>query len=299
MEAEFPMEIRKFAAIVVIKYSNLLTIQPDSRESLDEFTRDSSYKEIFNSIKLMLKFYKEFIDEISTDILEERGVLSSKKEYMTYLVTRCLKLSEGDPTFFEFLLVCVYIAKMTEGLFAKYKCCKILKVTADSLEAVYCRKYWVYFKENDDFLGFSRFCEDLNKSSHYVEFKNGKCMTLFKTVEPARNEKVKNFTSLNDISDDISLNFMEGKLLQDKTFSLPCPFDSFPRGRGDFLISTTLGAGEDSRDLEMEDWEIVPEKAIKTGIYCSYCRASCFQYLAYCVTEFPRCKNIPESLNNE
>ncbi|GBN22682.1 hypothetical protein AVEN_138218-1 [Araneus ventricosus] len=273
--------IKKFAPFVVIEFSKISCIDPDLVSSLDELMKDETSKEIFESINLLLEYYKDITDVIGIKEFEDGYFLSSKREFMKQLVSRCLKLSEGDLTFFEFLLVCVYICRFSECIYAKYRCCKILKVIADCLEAVYCRKYFEYFQEHRGFLGLADFCRNLNNCKPSVKYADadGECITHFPgAVDPERNEKVKNLRYLNHVDNVTSINILENKLLRETMYKdYKCFISSRPDQSEDFLIDMRQ-VGEMAQDYEMEGCEAVPEKRNKTGIRCNHCRAKCSQY---------------------
>ncbi|GBM43245.1 hypothetical protein AVEN_45088-1 [Araneus ventricosus] len=265
--------IKKFAPFVVIEFSKISCIDPDLVSSLDELMKDETSKEIFESINLLLEYYKDIADVIGKKEFEDGYFLSSKREFMKQLVSRCLKLSEGDLTFFEFLLVRVYICRFSECICAKYRCCKILKVIADCLEAVYCRKYFEYFQEHRDFLGLADFCRNLNNCKPSAKHAEGERIALCpEAVDPERNKKVKNLRCLNDVDNVTSLNHMEERLMLDKPYFISSRRDA----SADFLIDMRLVGGI-AQNVEMKGCEVVPEKMNKTGL-CGHCQAKCSQY---------------------
>ncbi|CAL1273873.1 unnamed protein product [Larinioides sclopetarius] len=266
--------IDKFAPLFVISFSQVNCVDPDLTRCFGEFMNDETSKAISDCIKLLLKEYKDITDKISIEEFEDKLYVRSKREYMEQLVSRCLKLSEGEPTFFEFLLVCVYICKFSECIHAKYKCFKILKVTADCLETVYCMKYWNYFKEHDDFLGFADFCRSFKDREPSYKYANGEGIFVFsEAVDPKRNEKVKILGCLNVVDNVISLSGMGKKLTVNKQYFIPSRQDVSE----DFLVRWHVMGGF-SEDVDLKEWVDVPEKMFKTGICCGHCYAKCFQY---------------------
>ncbi|GBN22559.1 hypothetical protein AVEN_62198-1 [Araneus ventricosus] len=255
---------------------------------------DETSKEIFKSINLLLKYYKDITDVIGIKEFEDKYFLRSKREFVEQLVSRCLKLSEGDITFFEFLLVCVYICRFSECLYAKYRCCKILKLTADCLEMVYCRRYFEYFQEHRDFLGLADFCRNLNNCEPSVKYTDGECITIFpEAVDPERNEKVKKLRYLNGVDNVVSLNDFEKNRMVDKPYFISSRRDE----SADFLISTWI-EDEIALDVEMKEWEVVPEKINKTGICCDQCRAKCSQYPKDLVDELKKHERVEMKVPN-
>ncbi|GBN22739.1 hypothetical protein AVEN_20112-1 [Araneus ventricosus] len=231
--------IKKFAPFVVIEFSKISCIDPDLVSSLDELMKDETSKEIFESINLQLEYYKDITDVIGLKEFEDGYFLSSKREFMEQLVSRCLKLYEGDLTFFEFLLE-------HSGFLGLADFCINLNNCKPSVK--------------------------------YAD-ADGECITHFPgAVDPERNEKVKNLRYLNHVDNVTSINILENKLLRETMYKdYKCFISSRPDQSEDFLIDMRQ-VGEMAQDYEMEGCEAVPEKRNKTGIRCNHCRAKCSQY---------------------
>ncbi|GBM48823.1 hypothetical protein AVEN_18756-1, partial [Araneus ventricosus] len=154
--------IQEFASIFYLGYSSIFSTE----EEEDFCYKISNYKEleydhIFEAIETLgLMHHEKFINPV-IEIFKNVETFASKKRFMCFMLSRCMKLSEV-PTFFSFLIVCAFVREIMFRIWHDVECFTVAKMASKCLIAVFYRKYVDLFDKEKGFEEFASYCRKLN-----------------------------------------------------------------------------------------------------------------------------------------
>ncbi|CAL1263950.1 unnamed protein product [Larinioides sclopetarius] len=288
------LTIEQFSAIFCIGYPSISSTEEGNLCSDIREYRDFEYDDIFDSIEMLrLGYSKEFIDAVAkifvTDI---KDGFASKRKFMCFLLSKCMKLSE-TPTFFSFLLVCILVQEVLSGMFyfIDVECFTVAKMASKCLIAAFHRKYVDLFDKENGFEGFVNYCAKLNETLFPTSDEDSE------TESERTSENLEGFTPpdtdglsdlLHSLKEVDEVNFLltdfEKKLLYERD-SLPLDIDP---SEDIFLQLDDISETNEikSLDVAIQNLNIKSNHTLeRLDELCPLCKDNCYKHVVLAAKE--------------
>ncbi|GBM94905.1 hypothetical protein AVEN_89823-1 [Araneus ventricosus] len=277
--------IEEFSSYLFITYSK----PDDLKEPFLNFVNEENMYQILTGIESFYHMHPGGFDDIADKVDGKEQIMASKKNFMCFIMSRCLKLSE-NPTVFHFVLVCTIMCRIILVFFTTDECFKLVEMASKCLTAVFYRQYVDVFKRIDGFNGLSRFCRRLNASldKPVRDLKEQTVRSIIKSQITDLIRRIKNVPDSN-----FSLNDFEKKLLYGRSDYKPISHggDVFLWPAQDILSQED----EISLDFAMKNPDMYSEESLdRINKRCFWCRTKCSKYVLVLIKELGLCKTYVE-----
>lgn len=269
---------------------------PSSAESGDlcndiMFYKDLEYYEIFDSIQMLGCTYSNAFLSAVNKIFINHG-FASKEKFMCFVLSRSMRVSRS-PTFFSFMLVCVLVDTIIQGVSKPLdlECFTLAKMASNCLIAIFYRQYVDLFCKENGFEGLTSYCEKLNdwllnnSSDIDSETESEKSSVDLENLTLPDSDKViellQNLKKTDDV--DFMLTDFEKMLLYDCD-SVPSVIEPSK----DIFIK--LGDSSDSSKIEcletLQNLNIKSEHTLeRLKIICELCKDNCYKHVVSAAKE--------------
>ncbi|KAF8777480.1 hypothetical protein HNY73_014337 [Argiope bruennichi] len=214
-------EIEDFSSIFCFGHSTISSTEEGDLCYEISNCKDFAYDQIFDSVQVLGLMHQEYFFETVSEIFRKKEILASKERFMSFVLSRCMKLSE-IPTLFNFLVLCTFIDNLISCICNEVECFKVVKMASKCVTAAFRRRYVDLFDKENGFKGFANYCEKLNAtvlnpSGHDSETDSEDSLDLEEFIPPDTDEVINLLRSFKEIDDsDFLLTDSEKKFLYEQ-----------------------------------------------------------------------------------